>query len=164
MLPNSLPSPGHWRTWETFHSRAAAKSCEQAGLPGSGSTCCPPGLLRSHGRCAVPSLVGWESEIAHTCSALGEAAPPSPASVPSSAPSQGQLSACRLGDLPPPFINIPPTGAAGRTGRVCGCWEGTDRGPPGREMLKGCWKRIPTRQSTVQPDKPHGAKMSVNSL
>lgn len=81
----------------------------------------------------MPSLAGWESEIAHTCSALGEAAPPHHLSAFYLHPSQGQLSACELGDLLPPFINTRPTGAAGRAGRVCAAGgEGGTQGAPGR--------------------------------
>lgn len=62
-----------------FSRTTAGSGVWHAGLLVSGSTHCLPGLLRSRGRCAVPGLVGWESEIAHTCSALGEAAPPASA-------------------------------------------------------------------------------------
>lgn len=46
-------------------------------------------------------LTEWESEIAHTCSVLGEAALPSSVHFICACPSQGRLSTWELGDLLP---------------------------------------------------------------
>ena len=55
----------------------------------------------------------WESEIAHTCSALTREAPPAPQHISSVLESRtALLSVCKLGDLLPQFINTSPSGAA----------------------------------------------------
>lgn len=61
----------------SFQQGSGQVWCEHAAGLVSGSTGCPPGLLRLPRQMRCSRLAGWESEIAHTCSALGEVTPPS---------------------------------------------------------------------------------------
>lgn len=120
----------------------------------------PPAAHQAGSVADVLCPAGWESEIAHTCSVLSEAAPPPPQHI-SSILSQGQLSVCELGDLLPHLLIHHPLGLQAELREwVWGTERLTDRGPPDGGMLKG-WKMTTAHQNTVQPDKPQSTEMSI---
>lgn len=138
-----LVPPNTGRLWVNFQRGSGGSGCEHG--PVAGLWIPPlPARLALAPMADVLCPAGWESEIAHTCSALGEQLPR--LSAFHLHPSQGQLSACKLGDLLPPFINTPPTwGCRQSWESVCrggGGGEGGSRGALDRGNAEGLEKDI----------------------